>query len=423
VKARIVVRGGYGLYYSTPVAYALFDTANSEPWADTSILAGPSNANATWSKPFPTLLPPSALPIFTPYSPTTALSIQTASLSFRPPLTQIYNLNTQFALAKDFLLEVGYMGARATHLFQGRQDSYSLFASPTDPIRGATTNTVANIPQRAVIQGFVPGGISEYGSYGASWYNGLDVTLSKRISRGLQFAVAYTWSKILDTDAIATGAPGTPPGNPLTPLRAYGLADYDRRNRVAINYLYSFPEKKEKSGINNLLINGWQLSGVTIIQSGNPLTPQVTNGNNYAGITSDFAEVAPGCNLATPGRVENKLTDYFNKACIVPYPLVNPSGATAFGDGPIAPVTGPGQFNFDASLLKRIRVPFPTEDANIQFRADFFNVFNHPQFSNPATSISSPPTATTPASFGSFGDITSTSVNPRVIQFSLKYVF
>jgi hypothetical protein len=119
----------------------------------------------------------------------------------------------------------------------------------------------------------------------------------------------------------------------------------------------------------------------------------------------------------TPGSIRNKLTNYFNKSCILPFPVVDPSGTTGYGNGPIAPVFGPGQFNFDISLQKTTGVPFLGEAAKIQFRADFFNAFNHPQFSNPGT------TANSPTSFGSFGQITSTSVNPRVIQFALKYVF
>jgi hypothetical protein len=417
VKPQFVVRGGYALYYSTQTAFVIWGTKNSQPFGNTTILFGAANAAQSWTNPFPTVAPPSSLPIWTPYSPTTALSEETAGFDFQPALTQLYVLNTQTGIGKNFVLEVGYTGARATHLFQATNADPALFATPADPIRGATTNTLANVSQRLVIQGFTPGGITVEGTEGASWYNALDVTLSKRLSKGLQFQAAYTFSKILDTAAVATGTNGANPGNPLTPFRYYGLADYDRPHRLAVSYVYEFPQITQKSQIENIFINGWQVSGVTIVQSGTPLTPQVTSASNYAGTTGDVAEVASGCNLVTPGSIRNKLTNYFNKSCILPFPVVDPSGTTGYGNGPIAPVFGPGQFNFDISLQKTTGVPFLGEAAKIQFRADFFNAFNHPQFSNPGT------TANSPTSFGSFGQITSTSVNPRVIQFALKYVF
>jgi hypothetical protein len=84
---------------------------------------------------------------------------------------------------------------------------------------------------------------------------------------------------------------------------------------------------------------------------------------------------------------------------------------TGYGDSGVGILLGPGQFNFDASLIKNTRIK---ESQNIQFRAEFFNLFNHPQFANPALALSTPAT---------FGQITSSSVNPRIIQFALKYIF
>jgi hypothetical protein len=116
--------------------------------------------------------------------------------------------------------------------------------------------------------------------------------------------------------------------------------------------------------------------------------------------------------LGTSGSV-----GWFNKAafCAPPVsPFANDGKATGFGDSSLGIILGPGQFNWDMSLVKITRVGGIRENATLQFRTEFFNTFNHPQFSNPAV---------VDASKGTFGQITSTSVNPRLIQFALKYAF
>ena len=156
------------------------------------------------------------------------------------------------------------------------------------------------------------------------------------------------------------------------------------------------------------------MSGVTVYQTGNPLTILLTNGNNVSGITTDRAQLAPGCthdDLVTSGRMQDRLTQYFNRACLTTPPVIGSDGrATAFGNSGVGIVKGPTQFNTDLSLRKQFMMK---ESWRMEFRGEFFNVFNTPQFGQPDTNLAS----------GTFGRIASTNVNPRFAQLSLRLTF
>jgi hypothetical protein len=122
-------------------------------------------------------------------------------------------------------------------------------------------------------------------------------------------------------------------------------------------------------------------------------------------------------NAGTAGGVEARLNGYFNKAAFCTIPVIGgDSAATGYGNSPVGAILGPGQFNWDASLAKVTKVGGITEGATLLFRAEFFNAFNHAQFSAPSGNQLD-------VSKANFGQITSTSVNPRLIQFALKYAF
>jgi hypothetical protein len=141
-----------------------------------------------------------------------------------------------------------------------------------------------------------------------------------------------------------------------------------------------------------------------------------SNATNAFGISDDRAQLAPGCSkaaLITPGAIENKLGTYFNARCFTTPPIIGADGiATGFGDSSTGILEGPGQSNIDLGIARSFPIHHLGEDS-IQFRADFFNLLNHPQFSNPNTTYGS----------SSFGVISSTSVNPRVGQLELKLNF
>jgi hypothetical protein len=415
---RLVVRGGYGIFYSRVTGQSSFvQTAFSRPFANLTVDVAEANAGATFANPFPPNVPLSGFPVWVPYSPATALSLSTLAPNYRPSITQQYSLNLQTEMAHDLLLEVGYVGTRGTHLFRARSANQALFANPASPIRGVTTNTLDNIGQRVPYPGFPANGITLLESEGTSWYNGLETSLTKRLGHGVQFLASYTFSKILDTDGanlvVVSGGTQTW-GDQNNPRQRYGRASFDRPHRLVLSYVYDLPGPRNRQGLIFKVLGGWSISGVTTFQSGSALTIVDTNPNNAFGISNDRPDLASGCTpnqVLAPGPVTAKLNNYFKAACLANPTAIGADGlATGFGNIGVGTVNGPDQRNFDIALVKKTSIK---ERYNIEFRSEFFNAFNTPQFANPVTDFASP----------AFGQISSTAVNPRIVQLALKLTF
>ena len=419
----VVVRGGYGLFYTRLVGQQYLQLITSPPFSDERLVEAQVFGQASLQNPFPAGVP--SFPDFVPYSPTTLLTPRILAPNYRPAQTQQYMLGTQTQLPGDVMFELDYVGSRAQDLVRLLSINQADLASPSNPIRGVTTNTVANIQQRVPYEGFSASGFQSVQSEEASWYNSLQATGSKRLSHGMQFIAAYTWARELDTDggnAIETaGGNVASLGNQYGQHSRYGSVDFIPNQRLVVSYLYQIPAPVRDAGFGRL-VNGWQLSGVSTFQTGDILTLQGTNANNVTGITNDRAEIAPNCSngqLQTSGSIESRLgglnsKGYFNTACIAPYPVVGDDGvATGFGNGGVGNVTGPGQQNWDFSLVKRTAFSFFSDAANLEFRTEAFNAFNHPIFANPSL------VSTT----STFGAISSEANNPRILQFALKLNF
>jgi hypothetical protein len=358
--------------------------------------------------------------MFPVYSPSTQLNTFFLAPDVRPGITQQYSLNLQTKLASNYLLEVGYVGARATHLLENVSLNQAPLASPSGPIRGQTTNTLANLQSRVPIEGFTPTGLESIQTTGDSWYNALQASLTKRFSRGLQFLASYTYARLLDTEGgntIRTTVNQLVPGDQNNPTARYGPSSTVRPHRFVVSYVYELP-KLVGEGLIGSVLNSWSLSGVATVLSGHPLAITSVNAKNVFGITNDRAQFAPGCTrsqLETPGAVVDRLNDYFNTACIGAYPIIGNDGvATGFGNMGSGLVNGPGEANFDAALTKRVPVSWFGRESNWEFRAEFFNAFNTPHFADPDPKVSDG---------RAFGVISQTIANPRTIQFALKYKF
>ena len=414
---RFVLRGGYGIYHSRTTGQPFIQLLTAPPFAVLTSLASTQNGAATLANPFP---PAVTLPIFPTYSPATSRTLTIIDLNSRPPMLQRYSMGLQTKLARDLVLEAGYSGSRGTHLLRSRSVNQALLASASNPIRGVTTNTVANIPLRVPYQGFTSSGLTDIEPAGANWYNALDVSLEKRFSHGLQFLASYTFARLLASDSFSSSGAngGSATGNQNDPRQRYGPDNFVRDQRFVLSAVYALPWLRNNRSFAGEVLGGWQLSGVTTIQTGRRITITQTNSANVFGISSDRAQLVAGCTypqLVTSGSLESRLNNYFNKSCITSqFPIVGDDNrATTFGNSGIGIVRGADQANLDLSLLKQFAIPAWTDRTRLEFRAEFFNALNHPQFGDPTASFTS----------ASFGRILTTSVNPRVIQFALKFGF
>ncbi len=425
-SSHVVVRGGFGLYNSeSPVASMM--TGNiGPPW----FVSGQQTLNPTSSlqNPYPAsaFVSLSSLPYFPTYGPGGGpAQIQYPNVHFRPGYVQLYNLNTQTDLGHNYMLELGYVGNHAVHLSRGRFPNQAALASPSNPIRGVTTNTTSNASLRVPVLGFSPIALVENQSEGQAKYNSLQASLTKRYSVGLQFLASYTFSKNIDSDGVSIvgdtqGTGDSAPGNQLDPRARYGRTNFDRPHRFVVSYIYDLPHPKNAGHVVETVTRGWQVGGVTTVQTGSALTVTASNASNAYGITGDLAPLNGSCHgssYANTGDKNTRLHQYFNLSCFngtvaAPiFPTIAGSpGVTDFAHGSVGVVNGPGQHNWDIALSKRTFLHWPNETANVEFRSEFFNAFNHAQFGNPDSGMSN----------STFGKITTLSVSPRIIQFALK---
>jgi hypothetical protein len=229
---------------------------------------------------------------------------------------------------------------------------------------------------------------------------------------------AYTFSRDFQTAVNSNALTLNDPT-----IHVYGLSPNYRPHRLTVNYSWNLPFGNHQ-GFLGAVTNGWNVAGVTTIQSGTPMNLMDTRGGTVYGLgalstsTPFFAPGMGAGDIPTSGSVQQRLggtyssTPFLNPNAFTTPTKVAGSTATIYGNVGYGIVRGPDQSNWDATIQKTTKVGGIHEDATLVFRTEFFNAFNHPQFSNPGTSIT-----------GAFGAITSASVNPRLVQFALKYVF
>ncbi len=429
-----VLRGGYGVFYTLPNANSVLQTLGGQPFVSSASLSGTANAAATFLTPYTTVLTPG---VWRPRSPNYTLTVTGVAQNIDSPIVQQYNLDVQQQLPKKIILEVGYVGTRGTRLAESRALNRAFLASPTNPINGVTTNTVAsaNLQARVPYQGFTPGGVSRIETYGFSMFNSMQATVKRQVSRGVYLQAAYTWSKILTTVTGGDGTNGVFAGgsgnsnDPNNRHARWGPAGYDRTNRLVVAYTWQIPGMKGGNTFERVATNGWRFSGVTTFQSGKPLTfTDAADGTAYG--TASRGQFAPGIsnrNIINKNggtmlaRVKsnsylNPSASLFVTAPPVPFSASATTGgpqAIDYGNTSIGAARGPGNDNWDMTISKTTRVGGLREDATLDFRTEFFNVWNHPQYANPSTGVAT----------ASYSVINTSAVAPRLIQFAVKYVF
>ncbi|MGA9472930.1 MAG: TonB-dependent receptor [Terriglobales bacterium] len=415
---KIVLRGGYGVYRSRLGANGLTQNIASPPFASLVFAVGSDNAPANLQNPLWQPIPTFPSWPAAAYSPDTAQAFEGLDQNLRPPVSQHYSLDVQTEIAKDFVFDIGYGGARFTRLWESNQVNQAALASPTNPIRGETTNTLANIQLRVPYEGWSSGDLILIQSNGASWYNSLQASLKKRFSHGLQFMASYTWARDLtDVPGAVTsgGFGGLIYGDQHNLKSFYGPDPFIRPHRFVVSYTYNIPYPGSLSSVPGRILGDWMLSGVTTAQTGHQLFALNGNPQNAYGTITDRPDYIPGCAVNKSGSTGNRVSDYFNTDCFPNPPVIGDDGiATAFGNAPIGNIRGPSEFVSDMSLSKSMPIKWPTEGTQLSFRADVFNVFNHPVFGDPSTDFE-------PG--GAAGMIGGTASNPRVIQLALKFAF
>lgn len=435
---KIVIRGGAGMFYDR-IGGGTFvhGLEQGYPYAVTLDYSGPNpytNANPYPSTPLGTFASRwvnfnGCQPQCLAGAPNSALDTPALDQTLHTPLTRQYNLTFQYEFLHNWVLEAGFVGSSSINLLdQYHSVNTPQLASPSNPINGITTNTIANAPLRVPILGYLPAGYDETAFDGISNYNSLQLTVRKAFSHGFTMQASYTWSKDLsDIPGISSGS-GANSNVPTSLGQQYGPIGFNHPQRFIVNYSYDLPFGNP-GGVFGVLARGWNVSGLTTLQDGTPLTITDQNGGTVYDLgTYDTAraQMCPGVSygqITTQGSTTSRLNNYLNASSFCPEPVAPNSVAappgpfgpsplpTLFGNSGIGAILGPGQFNWDITLVKTTKI---REKHTLIFRTEFFNAFNHPQFGNPATAVSTPST---------FGRITTTVTNPRLIQFALKYLF
>jgi hypothetical protein len=427
-KPTIVLRGGYGFYYDRPSGGFVEGQSGGQPFSLQKLDFGAQNAGSTLQNPFVPLLPPaSSFPIYQPRLPGGGAYTSGVSPHVIDPYTQEYNLNLQYAFAKTFLLEVGYVGTHTAHSPGRIEFNQALLASSQNPVNGTTINTAANVIQRLLFEGIATGSLLAETEFEAN-YNALQSSITKRLGHGLQFLGSYTWSKSLDETSGSGGADVFEiwllTNNQNNPRQAYGLTDFDRDQRAVVNFTWTSPKLKRAPMVAWHVLSDWGFSGIAVIQSGSPIT--VLDGNAGA-VYGNFLNRAQrtGLNPSTQGSLYSRvLNGYLNQNAFTIAPEApNGSGPgdTDFGNSGVGIVRGPGQHNMDLAVERIFPV---TASSSFRFRAEFFNLTNTPQFVNPNNDVNFILSPTGPANQNpSFGMINAAAANPRIIQFAAKFLF
>lgn len=379
---KTVIRAAYGLFYfdeqGTGGSTRLF--INYPFAAQYSVNCSATAPCLSTSTGIPTTISANNLPVVV-YQPQSNLT----------PNVQQWNFTIEQQLASSLLLRAAYVGTRGNHLNLNINENVAYPGpGPVAPRQ----------PYPSVSQ------ISAWEPRGPSSYNGLQLSLEKRYSAGLSFLAAYTYSKSLDEGAGGNSSSGESRiniQNPRDVAADYGLSNFDFRQRFTLSTIYDLPFGRGRkflghaNALEDALLGGWQATSIVTLQSGAPLSVQLSNPTANTGSFTRPNRVCDG-NLPSSQRTINK---WYDTACFVaPAPYT-------FGNTGRNIIIGPGLATWDLGADKDFRL---TERFGLQLRSEFFNVLNRANFGFPSGSIGSP----------SAGTITSVITNAREIQFALR---
>jgi hypothetical protein len=396
VMANTVIRGGYGIFWSGYEAGPLSSpNAGQDPpfYADSTFaelsVVSPNPNYSQLSQGFP------ANALSQPQS----INILAIDPHFRNPYTQDWNVSVQREFGWNTVLDLSYAGSKGTGLYE--------FRNVNQPL--ATTNPTIPLNSRRPLP-YLAQDLTEWCSCSSSTYHSLQTKLEKRFSSGLSFLAAYTFGKTIDETSQASLGIGSGSGfrdATRNPQWEKGLADFDVRHRFSFSYTYDLPFGHGKMfGANmnravDFLLGGWALVGIDSYQTGLPITITAANGvSNSNG--QNRPDVVPGVSMIPANQGPSQ---WFTAAAF------RTAVAGTYGNAGKNILEGPPQLNLDFSVFKNFRL---AERRWLQFRSEFFNIINHPNFQGNGIQ----------RSFDLAGAGTLTAANTsRQIQFALKLTF
>ena len=420
-NAKWLVTSAYGIFYEpyyTGQGGPLQSPISAPPYLQTEQVSVPN-----FSDPYNGNPPPAG-------SFATPLTNLTLTPNLPLPYSQDWDLNIQRSFGSDLLLEIGYVGTKGTKLPRFIEGNPAIYIPGFDS-SGQPLSTSGNADQRRLYSGCTladPPSSCEYSSTGLiagianSSYNALEASLRKRFGHGMSFLASYTLSKTID-DASSfnmTGSASKPVAgendlaqNPFDLAAERGRSLFDSRHRFVLSYLWSLPFWRQPHGWYQQVLGGWQLNGIATVMSGTPFTVFDSNdvsvqggAPEITGFSANRPDLVVGQN---PNAGPRNPTAWLNAGAFARITQDPNSPVQQFGTAGRNIAQGPGYADWDFSLFKDIRV---AEGKQFEFRAEFFNVLNHPNFRLPDSDISSP----------TFNQIL-TALPPRLLQLALKFTF
>jgi hypothetical protein len=405
---RSVVRGGFGIGYDVLFYNLLSNPAANYPRTNTQTNTAPTLVDV-----FPTLLPKTNVVTFSPTATFVNLPSDTQN-----PTTNYWSLSLQRQLSSNFIVEVGYSGNRSYHLLrQGQANPGILTQAKADAVIAGCTATnltscqdPAGFPTSPARQDPSLGSRTLLEATGQATYNAGYVQVDKRLSHGLQFGANYTWSSnISDSEEVFADSTATDggiaasspqvPQNYLNRGAEKARSVFDRPHRFTVHESYAIPFFSGAAKFLQLAFADWQVSGFTELQSGQPFT--ITVGADTLG----SGTAVPGRPDFNPGGImtADPVTGNFRTFVIpldgtgivtAPHVTNTTTGAVTFlknsmpAGGTLGRNTfrGPGYSNTNVSLMKRFKLP---KETTLEVRGDFLNFFNHDNFQNPVSNMSS----------------------------------
>ena len=429
-NGRWLVTSAYGIFYEP------YYTGQGGPLQ--SPISAPPYLQTPQVGPNPGALPPPFFNFSDPFNGNPPIAGQFATpltnLTVTPnlplPYTQDWDLNIQHSFTQNLLFEIGYVGTKGTKLPRFIEGNPAIYV-PGINSAGRPNSTSSNADQRRLYSGCTlndPPKKCVYSSTGLiagianSSYNALEASLRERFSRGMSFLASYTYSKSID-DASSfnmTGSASKPVAgendlaqNPFNLEAERGLSLFDARNRFVLSYEWDLPFWKQQHGWYQKALGGWQLNGIATLMSGTPFTVFDSNDASeqggapeITGFSANRPNLVAGQNPNSGAHTVNAWLNANAFQRITPDPT---SPVQQFGSAGRNIAIGPSFKEWDFSALKNIPV---AEGKSLQFRAEFFNFLNHPNFRLPDSDISSP----------TFNHIQEAQA-PRLIQLALKFLF